>query len=141
MDANPATVPASMLVAALAGGIARGDPALTHHHALPIVDENGHLAGIITRSDILRSLDAAAERTVLEAGSHELVVAYADETLGSATARMLRRNVGRLPVVNRDAPQELVGYLGRPNILAARLRELDEEQLREASWPSRPGRH
>ena len=140
MDANPATVPASMLVADLAGGIARGDPALTHHHALPITDEDGSLAGIITRSDILRSLDAAAGRTVLEAGSRELIVAYADETLGSATARMLRRNVGRLPVVNRDAPQQLVGYLGRPNILAARLRELDEEQLREASWPSRPGR-
>ncbi len=140
MDPDPATVPASMPVADLASRIARGDPALTHHHALPIVDEDGSLAGIITRSDILRSL-GTTERTVLEAGSRELIVAYADETLGSATARMLRRNVGRLPVVNRDAPQEIVGYLGRPNILAARLRELDEEQLREAGWPSRPGRH
>ena len=140
MDPDPATVPASMPVADLASRIARGDPALTHHHALPIVDEDGSLAGIITRSDILRSL-GTTERTVLEAGSRELIVAYADETLGSATARMLRRNVGRLPVVNRDAPQEIVGYLGRPNILAARLRELDEEQLREAGWPSHPGRH
>ncbi|MHB8551815.1 MAG: chloride channel protein [Acidiferrobacterales bacterium] len=135
MDTDPATVPSNMLLRDLAAAIAHGDPALTRHHALPIVDEHGRLAGIITRSDILRSLETAVGRTVLEAGSSNLVVAYSDETLCSATARMLRRNVGRMLVVNRNAPQELVGYLGRPNILAARMLELDEEQLREASWP------
>ncbi len=125
-----------MLLRDLAAAIARRDPDLTRHHALPIVDEAGRLAGIITRSDIVRSLDTSAECTVLEAGSSELVVAYSDETLRSASARMLRHNVGRLPVVERNARQKLVGYLGRPNILAARMLELDEEQLREASWPA-----
>ncbi len=137
MDANPATIPAGMRVRDLADRVAQSASRLTRHHALPMVDDDGHLAGIITRSDILRSIDTAAERTVLDAGSHELVVAYPDETLRSATARMLRCKVGRLPVVNRHARHELVGYLGRPNILAARLRELDEEQLREAGWPTR----
>lgn len=47
---------------------------------------------------------------------------------------MLRNNVGRLPVVSREDPSRLVGYLGRATILAARLRKLDEEHIREPGW-------
>ena len=137
MDAGPPTVPADMPVRELANRIACGDPELARHHALPILDQDGQLVGIITRRDLLRALDDGADRTVIEAGSRRLAVAHPDETLGCAAARMLRHHVGRLLVVNRQAPHTLVGYLGRPNILEARLRELDEEQLREAGWRSR----
>jgi hypothetical protein len=47
---------------------------------------------------------------------------------------MLRNDVGRLPVVERDDPRKMVGYLGRAGILAARLKRLDEEHVREAGW-------
>ena len=47
---------------------------------------------------------------------------------------MLRNNIGRLLVVRRDDPEHLAGYLGRATILAARLRKIDEEQLREPGW-------
>ena len=39
---------------------------------------------------------------------------------------MLRENVGRLPVVRRDAPRTPVGFLTRSDILAAHHRRLDE---------------
>jgi len=41
---------------------------------------------------------------------------------------------GRLPVVRRDNPQKIVGYLGRASIMTARLRRHEEEHHREAGW-------
>jgi predicted transcriptional regulator len=70
----------------------------------------------------------------LEAGSSNLIVAYPDEPLKEAVARMLKNEVGRLPVVSRDDPRRLVGYLGRTGLLEARLRKLHEEEFRERRW-------
>jgi len=54
--------------------------------------------------------------------------------LHDASAKMLRNNIGRLPVVDRKDPRSVVGYLGRPGIMAARLRRLHEEHVREPGW-------
>ena len=51
--------------------------------------------------------------------------------LRDAAARMLDRDIGRLPVVDRDDPKRLIGYLGRSGILAARQRLIDGEYRRE----------
>ena len=48
--------------------------------------------------------------------------------------KMLRYNIGRLPVVDRTDERRVVGYLGRPGIMAARMRKLDEEYVREPGW-------
>ena len=69
--------------------------------------------------------------TVLDVGSTNLIVAYGDETLHDAIARMLRRDIGRLAVVDRANEKRVVGYLGRASILAARERYHRDEQLRE----------
>jgi hypothetical protein len=47
---------------------------------------------------------------------------------------MIRNEIGRLPVVSRDNPRQLLGYLGRTGLLEARLRKLQEEELREQRW-------
>jgi hypothetical protein len=39
-----------------------------------------------------------------------------------------------MPVVSRDDPRSLVGYLGRTGIMEARARQLQDENLREQSW-------
>jgi CBS domain-containing protein len=100
---------------------------------LPIVDESERLVGIITRGDVLRALDEGANgnTTVLEAGSRDLIITYPDEILHDAVTKMLRHDIGRLPVVSRQDHHRLVGYLGRANLMAARLRQLDEEHVRE----------
>ena len=51
---------------------------------------------------------------------------------------MLRAEVGRLPVVSREDPKRVVGYLGRAGVMAARMRRLEEEHVREAGWWGRP---
>lgn len=98
-----------------------------------MVDDSGHLEAIITRGDVLRALDRepSGVASVLESGSSKLVVTYPDETLSEATDKMLRHDIGRLPVVDRADPKQIVGYLGRPNIMAARLRRMEEEHVRE----------
>ncbi len=142
MDPKPPTVPASMSVAALSDRISRGDPALSHRQGTIVVDEAGLLAGLITRGDIMRVLQAgkAAATTVLEAAGTDVAVTYPDETLQEAIGTMLRRGVGRLPVVERSDPKRVVGYLGRADILAARVRVAEEEELRERGPLLEPGR-
>ena len=136
MDRDVPTLPAAMKIGELSDLIVRRDPAVSRHQGLVILDPDGKLAGVITRGDVMRALDAdpSGASSVLDAGSREVVVAYADETLHDASAKMLRNNIGRLPVVDRQDPRRVIGYLGRPGIMAARLRRLDEEHVREPGW-------
>ena len=136
MDKNPPLIASDTIVSDLADRIARRDPAVVRHEGLFLVDTAGKLQGVITRGDILRSIETAdgAALHALEAGSRDLVVSYPDEALSDAAAKMLSRNVGRLPVVDRADPTKIIGYLGRHAIMAARLRRFEEEHVREPGW-------
>jgi len=107
---------------------------VSRHQAMLVRDSEGKLAGLITRGDVLRCLQQDSSMSVLDASSRNLVVTYPDETLNDAAEKMLRYNIGRLPVVDREDNRKVVGYLGRPQVLAARLRRLDEEHVREPGW-------
>ena len=136
MDPEVPAVPSDMWLVDLADRIARRDPEVSQHQALFIMGVDGKLAGVITRGDVFRALDkdSTQSMTVLEAGTRDVVVTYPDEALHDASAKMLLNNIGRLPVVDRKDPGHVVGYLGRHGIMAARLRRLDEEHVREAGW-------
>jgi chloride channel protein, CIC family len=133
MDSAPPLAPATMPVGVLADRIARGDPELARRQAVFLTDENNELVGLVTRGDIFRAqrTHPAGDIPALEAGSAAPAVAYPDETLREAAGRMLRLDVGRLPVVERENPRRVVGYLGRADILAARQRHHEEEERRE----------
>jgi CBS domain-containing protein len=133
MDRRVPTVPTSMSVHELARLVAGADPELARRQGTPVVDSAGRLVGIVTRSDLMRALDRepAGAMGVLEAGSRQLVVAYEDELIAEAVERMLSNDVGRLPVVSREDPARLVGYLGRAGVVAARQRLIDDESIRE----------
>jgi len=131
MDKNPPTVPATMKVKELSALIAQGKDPLCRRQGTLIVDDEGNLAGIITRGDVVRALQQNGDTTVLEAGHRDLIVAYEDELLDDAITKMLRNDIGRLPVVERDSPRHVVGYLGRANILSAHVKQIDEENIRE----------
>ena len=139
MDRELPTISNDMSVGELAERIARRDPAVSKHEGLLILSADGNLEGIITRSDILRAFekDSAGKINVLDAGTRDVVVTHPDELLHDAAEKILRNNIGRLPVVERKAPTHVVGYLGRHGIMAARLRRMDEEQVREQGWASR----
>src|SRR2546421_9664600 len=139
MDHEAPLVAADMRVGELAERIARRDPEVSRHQGMLVVDEERELVGVITRGDILRALDKdpVGTMTVREAGSSRVVVTHPDELLSQASAKMLRHNIGRLPVVDRHDPHRILGYLGRPGIMSAGLRRLEEEHVREPGWIAR----
>jgi CIC family chloride channel protein len=89
---------------------------------------------MLTRGDLLRALEQDPSMTALDAASRNVVVTFPDEALHDASEKMLRYNIGRLPVVDRADERRVIGYLGRPGLLAARLRRFEEENVREPGW-------
>ena len=136
MDHEVATIPASMLLSELSDRIARHDPELTRRHALPIVDEQERLVGIVTRSDILQALQNGDTNgtTVLQAGCTNVIVIYPDELLRFAVDVMLHNNIGRLPVVERTDVHKVIGMLGRSSLMLAQAQLNQLENLRETGW-------
>lgn len=137
MDKAPPSIPATMTVPELADRIASGDAALNRHQAICIVDAQGMLAGIITRGDMVRALgqeNAEEKLPVIEAGGTGLLVTFPDEPLHDALTRMLHHDIGRLPVVSPTEPRRLIGYLGRAQILSARQRLHEEENVHQRGW-------
>ena len=133
MDKEVPTILATTRLTELSDLIAQGHPELSRRQGTLIVDDHNRLLGIITRGDIVRALrqNRAAEMTVLEAGSTDLAVAFPDEPLHAALTKMLDRDIGRLPVVGRNNPNQAVGYLGRAALLSARMRIHEEENIRQ----------
>ena len=139
MDKNPPVIPGSMSLLELSDRIARHDPAVSSHEGMFIVDDKQHLTGIITRGDVLHAL-AQSNRTgttVAAAGSSNVIITYADDLLFEAANKMLLNNIGRLPVVTRKDPRRVVGYIGRRNLMAGRLRHYEDEHVRERRFLQR----
>lgn len=134
MDCEVPIISSAVQVSELADRIARGDAEVSQHQGMVILDAEGKLAGLITRGDLLRALEQDPTMSVLDAGASNVVVTFPDEALHDASEKMLRYNIGRLPVVDRADQRRVVGYLGRPGILAARLRKFEEEYVREPGW-------
>ena len=136
MDKEVQFLSADTLVSTLADRIARHDPEVSVRDAWPLVNGDGQLVGIITRNDIIRSMEKAGAHNLKlsEAGSSDLVTAYPDETVHEAVARMLTHGIGRLLVVSRADPKKMIGYVSRTHLLSTKFRQVQTEQVREDGW-------
>jgi CIC family chloride channel protein len=135
MERDVTTVPGNLPIDPLFRRLATVDPVIARRHAWPIVDDAGRLVGIITRGDLVRALERDGTQAVLDAGTRApLIVTYPDELLEHATQRMLSRDIGRLPVVSRDDPTRLVGWLGRPGVVAAWKHAARQEYVEDEGW-------
>jgi CBS domain-containing protein len=127
----PGETPASELLAR----IAAHDPEVCRRQAYLLTDASGNLTGIVTRGDLIKAAESPVlEGPVLSLGNTSLVVTYPDESLHIAIEKLLQHEIGRLPVVRRDMPDRLVGYLSRAAILSARGKAIREEFHRERGW-------
>ena len=133
-DVNPVTQ--EMTVAELAQRMSRGERAYNLTQGLPIVSPEGQLVGVVTQGDLLRALEQNPQgsMTVLEAGSRPPIIGYPDELAHDAMVRMLQHDIGRLPIVSRENPQQMVGYFNRASLLGAWTRQMEEEGIREHGW-------
>jgi CIC family chloride channel protein len=149
MALDAPVIPAKMKVTELSDLIASNDPLVAQHQGMLVADDDARLVGIITRGDVVRAITrgdvvraldqgADGDTCVLDAGSRDLVVTYEDEVLSEVVNKMLRNDIGRMPVVSREDPRRLVGYLGRAQLMTARRRMLEEEHLRERGLNALP---
>ena len=139
MREDVTTIPPEMSAGELTGHMGRAESGYRLLRGLPIVTREGRLAGVVTQGDLIRSLerDPSGQESVYDAGGHPPVVAYPDELAYDALLRMLDSDVGRLPVVERDDPSRLVGYLNRESFLNAWKHRIEEEFVREPGWLTR----
>jgi subfamily B ATP-binding cassette protein MsbA len=99
----------------------------SHHHGFPVVNGAGELVGMITLSDIERAaLERRGRVTAGEICSRQPLVCHPDETLGEALRQWGARDVGRLPVVSRENPRQLLGILRRADVVSAYSRVAQE---------------
>jgi len=104
------------------------DPAAGKHQGYPVLDPEGNLFGIVTRSDLIRP-GVRESQTMAEVASAPPVTCSPDEPLEDVVARMAQREIGHLPVVSADEPRRLAGYLSRSDILKARRRRRGEDHF------------
>ncbi|HEX5139539.1 MAG TPA: chloride channel protein, partial [Dehalococcoidia bacterium] len=99
---------------------------------LPVI-ENGLLVGMFTASDVLRASTASLSM-VREAMATDLKVAYPADSIHVALRRMTEASVSRLPVVDRDNPQHLLGVISTRDVASA----FDAQLARMQLGPARP---
>jgi CIC family chloride channel protein len=90
------------------------------HHGFPVLDESGDFSGIVTLQDVEAALlKKDASLTVGDIANKSPIVAYPDQSVHDALARLGGRDVGRLPVVDRRNPKRLLGVLRRHDVTRA----------------------
>ncbi|OWV84600.1 chloride channel protein [Rhizobium sp. R693] len=92
------------------------------HRVYPVVNENGAIAGIVTRADVLRWQDDSelALQTLGESVSDDSIpVGHPDDTVGFIADLMLSSDMGRVPIVDPQSG-ELVGLIARKDLLRLR---------------------
>jgi CIC family chloride channel protein len=94
----------------------------THHHGLPICDNDGNLVGVVTIQDLEKALNepGPGDREVIDIATTDgLQVAYPEESVWEALRRLSIRDVGRLPVLENRDSRQLVGIIRRNDIVRA----------------------
>ncbi len=107
---------------------------LIPHQKYPVVDDLGHLSGVVSCSEVLRwSREAACGEQTL--GEHvvirEVLVGYPDEPVGALADRMTAASTGCAPIVDR-ATGALLGLVARRDLLQVRAHVAKLEQERAA---------
>ncbi len=101
----------------------------TTHRGFPVLNSEGRLAGVVTQQDINRALnEGKGDELVSEIMIRDLIVCYPEETLKTALEKLGERNIGRIPVVERNDPTHLIGIITRKGIINAYNIELHKAE-------------
>ena len=109
----------------------------TNHRGFPVLTADGRLAGVITRTDINKAIaTGGADNTIESFMSRDLIVCYPNESLKTALHKMASKNIGRIPVVERDNKENLIGILTRKSIINSYYKALEFMKTYSDSHPA-----
>jgi H+/Cl- antiporter ClcA len=124
-------VPAAAALAEVSGTDPAGVEA-RRQMLYPVVDAEGRLRGVVTRTILETAVhDGCGDVLVGALRIAEPVATHADETLRAVAVAMAANQVDRMPVIDRDDPQRILGIVSLTMLLAGRLRDLQEARERE----------
>jgi CBS domain-containing membrane protein len=103
-------------------GAAHADMEMGAFRHLPVVDARRRLVGILSDRDLLRALGRAKSTTIAEIMTLNPVTVRPETAAHVATALMLDRKIGSLPVVAEDGA--LVGLVTETDFLDVARRAL-----------------
>ncbi|NQV07852.1 chloride channel protein [bacterium] len=121
-----ATVDPAMTTGAVQGLFDR-----TRHHGLPVVDGDGHLVGVITITDIMRTGGPSDQVVAADAMTPRPVTVTPDTPVSVTLERMAALGVGRIPVVDEDDPTSLLALFRREDAVTAYHLALEKEVVHE----------
>ena len=90
----------------------------SRHAGFPVLDQKSKLCGIVTLEDVREKVKyGELDKIIDDIASHDLIVAYPDESLNTVLERLAMQNIGRLPVVSRFDDTELLGMITRSDVV------------------------
>jgi len=103
----------------------------TGYQGFPCVDADGKLTGIITHADINRAFKegmSPGDPVSMIEKEGSFVVAYPDENMEEIIEKMAATGHGHLPVVKRNDPTRLLGFITREDMIHL-FREKAKERM------------
>ena len=101
---------------------------VSRHIGFPIVDSKGKLSGIVTLSDLRNKVKSGEiSKKIGDIATRNVEVAYPDETLDAALKRLASKQIGRLPVVDKEDKTKLLGLITRSDIVNAYNKKVVEK--------------
>jgi len=94
----------------------------TNLNGFPVMSSDEDLYGMVTLQDMERFLsshDHVKDLKVADVATPKPVTVFPDEPVWTAIRKMAPRDLARLPVVSRHAPNKMVGLISRSDILRA----------------------
>ena len=128
MTPEPATLPAEMTVEAAL----RFFTEKATHRSYPVVDADGRLVGLASRSDALRWKIGAFDEAVTLAetlSDASQTIAYPETPCGAIADLIVETGVARVPIVDPET-HKVVGILSRQDLLKARRAQRTSETRR-----------
>lgn len=90
----------------------------SRHAGFPVLDSKGKLSGIVTLSDLRSKVKyGEVDKKIGDIATHSVEVAYPDETLEAVLKRLGSKQIGRIPVVDRQDKTKLLGLITRSDIV------------------------
>jgi CBS domain-containing protein len=117
----------------------RGAQAWSHWQRLfPVLDKDGKLVGILTRSQMMASAKADdLDGPLVEDANRSPVTVYPDETLRQVATMMADNKLSHYPVIDEDG--KFAGIITIEDLLAGRsreaLRETNRDRVLRMRWP------